>query len=113
MRWYRQAAAAATQHVFEAAALPPEDELIDVRVPLLILRDKTERPEGVMAGVSRLIGTAPGRIVAEVRRLMENPAERAKMSRQCAPFGDGRAAERIAAIISRWLVERRLTRRTG
>jgi len=90
-----------------------QEETPTLGVPLLILRDKTERPEGVMAGVSRLIGTAPGRIVAEVRRLMENPAERAKMSRQCAPFGDGRAAERIAAIISRWLVERRLTRRTG
>ena len=90
-----------------------QEETPTLGVPLLILRDKTERPEGVMAGVSRLIGTAPDRIVAEVRSLIENPAQRAAMSRRCAPFGDGRAAERIAAIIDRWLIERRLTRRTG
>jgi UDP-N-acetylglucosamine 2-epimerase (non-hydrolysing) len=90
-----------------------QEETPTLGVPLLILRDKTERPEGVMAGVSRLIGTAPDRIVAEVSRLIENPAERAAMSRQCAPFGDGRAAERIARIIGDWLAERRLTRRTG
>jgi UDP-N-acetylglucosamine 2-epimerase (non-hydrolysing) len=90
-----------------------QEETPTLGVPLLILRDKTERPEGVAAGVSRLVGTSPGRIVSEVRSLIDNPAELAKMSRPCAPYGDGRAAEHISRIISRWLAERRLTQRTA
>jgi UDP-N-acetylglucosamine 2-epimerase (non-hydrolysing) len=90
-----------------------QEETPTLGVPLLILRDKTERPEGVTAGASRLIGTSAGRIISEVQALIDNPAQLARMSRPCAPFGDGRAAERIAAINSRWLAERSLTRRTA
>jgi UDP-N-acetylglucosamine 2-epimerase (non-hydrolysing) len=80
-------------------------------VPLLVLRDKTERPEGLAAGTSRLVGTDKARIVAEVRRLLDDPDERAAMSRKVFPFGDGRAGPRIAEIIDSWLEERSLTRR--
>ena len=80
-------------------------------VPLLVLRDKTERPEGLAAGTARLVGTDQRLIVSEARRLLEDPAARAAMSQQVFPFGDGHAGPRIAEIIDRWLEERSLTRR--
>jgi UDP-N-acetylglucosamine 2-epimerase (non-hydrolysing) len=69
--------------------------------PVLVLRDTTERPEGVAAGNARLVGTDPDRIVAEVTRLLDDPAARAAMALVSNPYGDGRAAARIAAIIAR------------
>lgn len=88
-----------------------QEEAPALGVPLLVLREKTERPEGIAAGASRLIGTGTERIVAEVRDLLANPDALAAMSKPVFPFGDGRAAERIAAIIVRWLEQRSLTRR--
>jgi UDP-N-acetylglucosamine 2-epimerase (non-hydrolysing) len=70
---------------------------------LLVLRDKTERPEGVASGNMRLAGTSTDRIVAEVRRLLDDPLALAAMSRRAFPYGDGRAAPRIASIIEEWL----------
>jgi UDP-N-acetylglucosamine 2-epimerase (non-hydrolysing) len=70
---------------------------------LLVLRDKTERPEGISAGASRLVGTKSETIVAEARRLLDDPAARAVLSHRTYPFGDGRAAGRIASIIAEWL----------
>jgi UDP-N-acetylglucosamine 2-epimerase (non-hydrolysing) len=88
-----------------------QEEAPALGVPLLVLREKTERPEGIAAGTARLVGTEQTRIVAEARRLLRDPAARAAMSRQAFPFGDGRAAPRIAEIIDGWLEERSLTRR--
>jgi UDP-N-acetylglucosamine 2-epimerase (non-hydrolysing) len=88
-----------------------QEEAPALGVPLLVLREKTERPEGLAAGTALLVGTDKARIVAEARRLLEDPAARAAMSRQVFPFGDGRAAPRIAQIIDGWLEERSLTRR--
>jgi UDP-N-acetylglucosamine 2-epimerase (non-hydrolysing) len=82
-----------------------QEEAPTLGVPLLVLREKTERPEGIAAGTARLVGTDQGRIVAEARRLLSDPAELAAMSRRVLPFGDGHAAGRIAAIISDWLQE--------
>jgi UDP-N-acetylglucosamine 2-epimerase (non-hydrolysing) len=65
---------------------------------VLVLREKTERPEGVAAGVARLVGTDRRRIVAEASRLLTSPA--AAMPAAVNPYGDGRAAERIAAILA-------------
>ena len=56
----------------------------------------------------RLIGTEPRRIVEEVRRLLDRPAERAAMMIPAFPYGDGTASRRIAAIIEQWLVSRML-----
>jgi UDP-N-acetylglucosamine 2-epimerase (non-hydrolysing) len=53
-----------------------------------------------------LVGTSTERILFETRRLLGNPLERAKMSRRTYPFGDGRAAPRIAAIIEYWMESR-------
>jgi UDP-N-acetylglucosamine 2-epimerase (non-hydrolysing) len=88
-----------------------QEEAPALGVPLLVLRGKTERPEGIAAGTARLVGTDRRRIVAEARRLLDDPAARAAMGRRVLPFGDGRAGTRIAAIIARWLEQRSLTRR--
>jgi UDP-N-acetylglucosamine 2-epimerase (non-hydrolysing) len=80
-----------------------QEEAPALGVPLLILRDKTERPEGIATGNMRLVGTSPERIVRETRRLLSDPAARAAMSRVCFPYGDGKTAPRIAAIIADWL----------
>jgi UDP-N-acetylglucosamine 2-epimerase len=69
---------------------------------VLVLRALTERPEAVEAGTARVVGTDPGRIVAEARRLLEDPAAHAAMARSHNPFGDGLAAKRIAeALLAR------------
>jgi UDP-N-acetylglucosamine 2-epimerase (non-hydrolysing) len=73
-----------------------------------VLREKTERPEGIATGNMRLVGTSAKRIIAEVRRLLDDPVAYAAMSRRAYPYGDGRAAPRIAEIVDRWLSERPL-----
>ena len=73
-----------------------QEEAPALGVPMLILRDKTERPEGLASGNMLLVGTDADRIVATVERLRRNRAELAAMRRPCLPFGDGQAAGRIA-----------------
>ncbi len=68
--------------------------------PVLVLREKTERPEGVEAGVARLVGTRRERIVEEASRLLTDETAYRRMARRSNPYGDGRAAERIAAILA-------------
>lgn len=65
--------------------------------PVIVMREKTERPEAVEAGTVRMAGTSHSRIVTEVARLLDNPETREQMSRVHNPYGDGRASERIAA----------------
>jgi UDP-N-acetylglucosamine 2-epimerase (non-hydrolysing) len=80
-----------------------QEEAPALGVPLLVLREKTERPEGIECGNARLAGTCADRIVAEARRLLDDPLARAAMARRSFPYGDGRAAPRIATIILDWL----------
>jgi UDP-N-acetylglucosamine 2-epimerase (non-hydrolysing) len=72
-----------------------QEEAPALGVPVLVMREKTERPEAIEAGTARLVGTDTQRIVAEARRLMDDPAAHAAMAHAANPFGDGRAAERI------------------
>lgn len=67
--------------------------------PVLVLRDVTERPEGVEAGVARLVGTRRETLTAEARRLLTDEDAHREMSRATNPYGDGRAGERIADIV--------------
>jgi UDP-N-acetylglucosamine 2-epimerase (non-hydrolysing) len=76
-----------------------QEEAPGLGVPVLVLREVTERPEGVAAGTVRLVGTNTAKIVAESKRLLDNPAEHAKMARAVNPYGDGHAAERIVQAI--------------
>jgi UDP-N-acetylglucosamine 2-epimerase (non-hydrolysing) len=67
--------------------------------PVLVMREKTERPEAVEAGTARLTGTDPDRIVAETALLLEDDAEYVRRSQVHNPYGDGCASARIRDII--------------
>ena len=67
--------------------------------PVLVMRDTTERPEGVTAGTAKLIGTDKDRIISEICTLLDDDAAYSAMARAHNPFGDGHASQRIAAII--------------
>ena len=71
--------------------------------PILVLREKTERPEAVTAGTVKLVGTDEDRIVSEAARLLEDRGAYDQMSRVHNPYGDGRASERISALIHSFL----------
>jgi len=76
-----------------------QEEAPTFRKPVLVMRDVTERPEGVAAGVARVVGTDRARIVAETERLLRDPAAYAAMAAAENPYGDGRAAERIVGVL--------------
>ena len=67
--------------------------------PILVLRDKTERPEAVQAGTVKLVGSDPRRIVTSAEQLLDSPAAYGLMARVHNPYGDGHAAERIENAI--------------
>ncbi len=68
-------------------------------VPVLVLREVTERPEGVAAGAVRVVGTTRQRIVSETLRLLTDEAAYRAMAQAVNPYGDGHAAERIVAAL--------------
>ncbi len=68
--------------------------------PVLVMRETTERPEGIEAGTARLVGTDADRIVAAAERLLDDPAAYAAMARAHNPFGDGRSAARIVELLA-------------
>ena len=72
-----------------------QEEAPSVGKPVLVMRDLTERPEGVDAGTVRLVGTDPGRIVSEAERLLDGEDAYAGMARVHNPYGDGRAGDRV------------------
>ncbi|GAB2502996.1 UDP-N-acetylglucosamine 2-epimerase (non-hydrolyzing) [Lysobacter humi (ex Lee et al. 2017)] len=76
-----------------------QEEAPSLGKPVLVMRETTERPEAVEAGTVRLVGTDRARIVGETGRLLDDPAAYAEMSRAHNPYGDGRAARRIADAI--------------
>jgi UDP-N-acetylglucosamine 2-epimerase (non-hydrolysing) len=76
-----------------------QEEAPYLGVPVLVLRDVTERPEAVEAGTVRMVGTGRERIVAEVTRLLEDAREYQGMARAVNPYGDGHAAERIVGAL--------------
>ena len=76
-----------------------QEEAPGLGVPVLVLRDVTERPEGVQAGTVRLVGTDRQKIVATASLLLNDPKEHQAMSKAVNPYGDGHAAERIAQAL--------------
>jgi UDP-N-acetylglucosamine 2-epimerase (non-hydrolysing) len=68
--------------------------------PVLVMRDTTERPEGIAAGTARLVGTEPAVIVKEVRSLLHDRIAYECMAGAVNPYGDGRAAERVVAALA-------------
>lgn len=77
-----------------------QEEAPTFGTPVLVLRDATERPEGVAAGAARLVGTQPDAIVAAVTELLDDAAAWESMSRVVNPYGDGHAASRIADALA-------------
>ena len=69
--------------------------------PVLVMRDTTERPEGVEAGTLKLVGTSEETIYEWFTKLLDDPNEYAKMAHAANPYGDGHACERIADILER------------
>jgi UDP-N-acetylglucosamine 2-epimerase (non-hydrolysing) len=76
-----------------------QEEAPSLGKPVLVMRDNTERPEGLAAGTSELVGTDPARIVAASNRLLTDPAEYSRRSQLRNPYGDGTAAAKIARLV--------------
>jgi UDP-N-acetylglucosamine 2-epimerase len=76
-----------------------QEEAPSFGVPVLVMRNATERPEGIEAGVSKLVGTDRASIVRETARLLDDPAAHRAMATPQNPYGDGHAAERIVAAL--------------
>jgi len=82
-----------------------QEEAPGLGIPTLVLREVTERPEGIDAGTLKLVGTQPDRIVTECSRLLDDPIAHRTMAKAVNPFGDGHAASRI---VSRLLEQSRI-----
>ena len=81
-----------------------QEEAPSLGKPVLVMRDTTERPEGVAAGTALLTGPRAASIVEHTCRLLDDPAAYAAMANAVNPYGDGRAAERIVGRLRRELV---------
>jgi UDP-N-acetylglucosamine 2-epimerase (non-hydrolysing) len=80
-----------------------QEEAPSLGKPVLVLRERTERPEAVQAGTVKLVGTDPVKILAESDRLLTDDAEYRRMSRIHNPYGDGQASTRISDTILQYL----------
>lgn len=76
-----------------------QEEAPTFGIPVLVLRERTERPEAIDAGVARLVGTNDENIYAQVQSLLDDDLAYAHMSEAVNPFGDGRASERITSVL--------------
>jgi len=77
-----------------------QEEAPALGIPVLVARDTTERPEGIEAGVTQLVGTETGRIVAAASELLANPSAYEAMASGANPYGDGRAAARTVDVLA-------------
>jgi UDP-N-acetylglucosamine 2-epimerase (non-hydrolysing) len=80
-----------------------QEEATALGKPVLVLRESTERQEGVKAGALKLVGTDAKLIVRETRRLLTDEKAYRRMSRASDVFGDGRSSERIVKVLERSL----------
>jgi len=77
-----------------------QEEAPSLGKPVLVLRDTTERPEGVEAGTLKLVGTDAGVVEKEMTRLITDKTEYDRMANAKNPYGDGKASDRILDSIS-------------
>ena len=77
-----------------------QEEAPSLGKPVLVMRDTTERPEGIAAGTLKLVGTDEDVIYKNFKQLLEDPIEYARMSTASNPYGDGLACKRIADILT-------------
>ena len=76
-----------------------QEEAPSLGVPVLVLRNKTERPEAIEAGTVKLVGTDKDKIICEVENLLNNVDAYNKMAHAVNPYGDGHASERIVSAL--------------
>lgn len=79
-----------------------QEEAPALDIPVLVLRDKTERPEGLKAGTLKIVGTDKNRVVSELKELLENEEEYSRMANALNPYGDGQASRRIIEEIGHY-----------
>ncbi|MFZ2716633.1 MAG: UDP-N-acetylglucosamine 2-epimerase [Lactococcus chungangensis] len=79
-----------------------QEEAPSLGVPVLVLRESTERPEGVAAGTLKVVGTFEEDVVSAVDGLLSDPVAYEKMATAQNPYGDGKTSERIVSIIARY-----------
>lgn len=82
-----------------------QEEAPSLGKPVLVLREETERPEGVEAGTLKIVGTATETIIKEIENLLFNKEEYQKMSESKNPYGDGKASQRIVEVIEEYFSE--------
>lgn len=85
-----------------------QEEAPSFGVPVLVMRNRTERPEGVAAGCARLVGTDAPRIVEQAHQLLSDAIDHQRMARARSPYGDGAAGERIAGALTAERTEERI-----
>lgn len=83
--------------IFDSGGI--QEEAPSLGKPVLVMRDTTERPEGIAAGTLKLIGTEEETIYAEFKRLLTDKSAYDAMSKASNPYGDGHACKRIADIL--------------
>lgn len=76
-----------------------QEEAPSLGKPILVMRETTERPEAIESGVVKLVGTCKNDIIQQAQKLLNDQNEYDKMSKACNPYGDGKACERIVAIL--------------
>ncbi|HRN45789.1 MAG TPA: UDP-N-acetylglucosamine 2-epimerase, partial [Flavobacterium sp.] len=77
-----------------------QEEAPSLGKPVLVMRDTTERPEGVKAGVAKLVGTDTKKIIFETEKLLTDESEYKKMSNAINPYGDGKTSDKIVKLLS-------------
>ncbi|MFP3125339.1 UDP-N-acetylglucosamine 2-epimerase (non-hydrolyzing) [Ectobacillus funiculus] len=98
---------AARSHLILTDSGGVQEEAPSLGIPVLVLRDTTERPEGIEAGTLKLAGTNEENIVYLVNELLTNPDEYSRMAKASNPYGDGYAAKRIVQVIISYFYEKK------
>ena len=86
-------------HIVSKATL--EFKSSSLNIPVLVLRETTERPEAVSCGAAQIVGTDPERIIDEVENLLDDHDAHSVMAQAKNPYGDGKASERIVDVLLR------------
>lgn len=81
-----------------------QEEAPSLGKPVLVMRDVTERIEGIQAGTAKIVGTNMDRIISEVLQLLNNRNEYEVMAKSVNPYGDGKAGSRIRGILGKVLI---------
>ena len=100
LEYGRFVAAMQASHIILTDSGGVQEEAPALAVPVLVLREQTERPEAVDIGVAELVGPNTQRIVDATEALLNDPQRYAEMARGESPYGDGQAAGRIAKILT-------------